>query len=69
MNKWIQTSIKKKGSFRRYVQKKYGDKGFTNGKIKLSIINKEIKNKNRKISKKAILAKTLRKLRKSRKLK
>lgn len=62
MNNWIQKALKKskKGSFRRYVKKKYGEKGFVNGRIRMSVINKEVKNKNPKISRKAVLARTLR---------
>ncbi len=65
--KWIQSAIKNKGSFRRYISKKYSSKGFdTKGRIKLSVLKKESRNKNKnlKIRRKAILAMTLRSFKK-----
>jgi hypothetical protein len=49
------------GSFRRFVYNKYSSKGFTSdGKIKLSIINKEKNNKSLRIRRMATLAKNFR---------
>jgi len=51
--RWIQKAIKKKGTLKNYVKRKYGKRGFTErGTIKV------------KVGKRARLALTLRKLKK-----
>jgi len=66
--KWIQDAIKKPGSLRGHVARKYGKRGFTRSRktgrpiIRRDVLNKLAKKKG-KIGQKARLAITLRKLR------
>jgi len=68
---WIQDAIKKPGSLRGYVARKYGKKGFTRSRktgrpiIRRDVLNKLAKKKG-KIGHRARLAITLRKLRRRR---
>jgi len=65
--KWIQGAIKKEGSLRDYIRRRYGDAGFTErGTIKISVLRRlaedpEVSEKTRK---RARLALTLREIRK-----
>ncbi len=61
---WIQRAIKKPGSLRAYVKRKYGSAGFTKrGTIKKEILDRLAK-RNDTIGRRARLAKALRKMRK-----
>jgi len=68
--KWIQRAIKKPGALQKYVLRKFGSEGFTErGTIKVSVLRKlasspHVSDKTRR---RAILALTLRRLRKKRK--
>jgi len=68
---WIQDAIKKPGSLRGYVARKYGKRGFTRSRktgrpiIRRDVLNKLAKKKG-KIGQRARLAKTLRKLKRRR---
>ncbi|MGC9106827.1 MAG: hypothetical protein ACP5IE_01365 [Infirmifilum sp.] len=61
---WIQRAIKHPGALRRYVKRKYGDKGFNKrGAIKREVLLKLAKHaKNPTIRRRAQLALTLRRL-------
>ena len=65
--KWIQGAIKKEGSLREYIRKKYGNKAFTEqGTIRVSVLRElandpEVSEKTRK---RARLALALREIRK-----
>ena len=65
--KWIQKAIRNPGALRKYVRRRYGEEGFTKrGTIKVSVL-REIASNPRlslKTRKRAVLALTLRKLRK-----
>jgi len=64
MARWIRRAIKKRGSLRNYVKRKYGKRGFTKrGTIKVDVLQKLSKKKG-KVGKRARLALTLKKLRK-----
>jgi len=73
--KWIQRAIKEEGALRDYVKDRWGKKAFTEkGTIKLKYINRIIEDYKRgKVSettyRRALLAKTLRKLARKRKKK
>lgn len=57
---WIQRAIKKPGSLRAYVQRKYGKAGFTkSGTIKKEVLDRLAK-RNDTIGRRARLAKALR---------
>ena len=59
---WIQRAIKKPGSLRAYVKRKYGSAGFTKGgTIKKEVLDRLAK-RNDTIGRKARLAKALRKM-------
>ena len=62
--KWIQKSNLKKDRVKKYIERKYGNKAFTkDGNIKITYLNKAIKECNNKSLKRAlILAKTLKKI-------
>lgn len=63
---WIRQALKKPGSYRASVMRRYGKRGFTRrGTIKREIIEKDAKKKG-KIGKRARLALTLRRLRRRR---
>jgi len=62
---WIRQAIKKPGALKKYIERRYGKRGFTErGTIKLKVLRRLAKRKG-KIGKRARLALTLRKLRKS----
>jgi len=62
---WIKQAIKKPGALKAYIKRRYGKRGFTKkGTIKPKVLRKLAKRKG-KIGKRARLALTLRKLRKS----
>ena len=64
---WIQKAIKKPGSLRAYVKRKYGKRGFTEkGTIRVEVLRRLKKHKNPTIRRRAVLALTLRKLAKRR---
>lgn len=63
--KWIQNAVKNPGATRKYIRRKYGDKGFdSKGRLKTSVLNKELKNPKLppKRRKQINLAKTLKKI-------
>jgi len=65
VRRWIREAIKKPGALRAYVKRRYGKRGFTErGTIKTKILRRLTKRKG-KIGRRARLALTLRKLRKS----
>jgi len=65
VRRWIQEAIKKPGALRAYIKRRYGKRGFTErGTIKTKILRRLAKKKGR-IGKRARLALTLKKLRKS----
>ena len=62
VRRWIQKAIKRPGSLRAYVKRRFGRRGFTKkGTIKVSILRKLSKKKGT-IGRKARLALTLRRL-------
>jgi len=62
---WIREAIEKPGALKAYIKRRYGKRGFTKkGTIKTKILRRLAKRKG-KIGKRARLALTLRKLRKS----
>lgn len=69
VKKWIQKALRRKGSLRAYVKKKFGKRGFTKSKktsklvIKVSVLNKLAKLKGT-IGAKARLALKLREFKK-----
>jgi hypothetical protein len=65
--RWIQEAIKRKGSLRAWLKRKYGKRAFTKkGKIKITFLRKLAKRKDldKRIKRKIHLALTLHKLRK-----
>jgi hypothetical protein len=65
MSYWIQQAIKRPGSLRKWLKKKYGRKAFNkDGTIKVTFLRKLLKNKkvSKRIKRKIRLALTLRKL-------
>lgn len=62
--KWIAGAVKRKGSYTRSVERRYGQKGFTKeGQIREDIKHRDAKKKGR-IGKQARLAITLEKMKK-----
>jgi len=62
-DRFIQKAIKKPGSLRRIVSRRFGKKGFTEqGNIKQEVVS-ELAKEPGKVGKKARLAKTLRRIR------
>ncbi|MCY0851038.1 capsid protein VP2 [Sulfuracidifex metallicus] len=65
---WLQGAIKRKGRVRKYLEKEYGSKAFTEkGDIKISYLNKALKKAKREgdesLERAIILAKRLKKMR------
>ncbi|MEM2100342.1 MAG: hypothetical protein QXP45_03270 [Thermoproteota archaeon] len=61
---WIQKAIKKPGTLKTYVKKRYGNKAFTKrGTIKIEVLKKLAREKGT-VGRRARLALTLRKLNK-----
>lgn len=62
---WIQEAIKRPGALRAYVKRVFGNKGFTSdGKIKVAVLHQLAKSPNITIRRRAMLALTLRRLKK-----
>ena len=65
--KWIQKAIRKEGSLREYIRREYGDEGFnSDGTIRVNILKRLAYDANvsEKTRKRAMLALTLREIRK-----
>jgi hypothetical protein len=68
MSYWIQQAIKRPGSLKKWLRKKYGNKAFNkDGTIKVTFLRKLLKREdvNKRIKRKIRLALTLRKLSKN----